>query len=664
MATRHGLILILASLGISALAFWALVPGLSGGFLFDDYVNLPALGAFGKIDDAHKLGLYLTSALGDPIGRPLSLLSFLLNADNWPAQAAPFLLTNVLIHLINGLLLIAVLLRLGQEQKWTLWQVQAGALLGGALWLLHPLFLSTTLYIVQRETMLATFFVLIGFLAWIAGRRRVLGRRYIGGGALLITGSLVCTGLAALCKANGLLLPLLLLVAEGTVLGAIDRHSDVVFLRMRRALLIVPVAVLLAMLVWMLPHYADVANSQRPWSLGQRLWSEPRVLLSYLDLILLPRPISGGVFHDNFLASSDPLHPSSTIPAALLVLGLIAAAWRYRRRYCVLSFAILFFFAGQALESTVVPLELYFEHRNYLPAMPLFWPLAVWLTAPGKLDRLRYTAAALLVMGLALDTHAGAQFWGDPPRLALAWAAYNPDSPRAQAFAAQHEMAMGHFAQARNRLMKGLTVNPDEAQLALNLADAECGLGGSLEPSTIQIMQRALTASANAALLDYTWLAGAVPRAQSQACTGLDLPTLRSLLAAARANPHFVDAPGREQDFDHVQGLLSIAGGNPEQALIDFDAGIGQWPRPEVALQQAALLGSAGRPDLGLRHLDTYATYPSSPNHVEFSTAGLHAWLLDRTNYWQHELLHLRDALAQDQQRLQNAGLRGGSPPA
>ncbi len=41
-------------LGLAALlaaAFLAYLPGLSGGFLFDDFVNLDAIGATGPVDD-------------------------------------------------------------------------------------------------------------------------------------------------------------------------------------------------------------------------------------------------------------------------------------------------------------------------------------------------------------------------------------------------------------------------------------------------------------------------------------------------------------------------------------------------------------------------------------------------------------------------------------
>src|SRR5258705_13200466 len=92
-------------LGLGALLMLAggvYLPGLGGGFLFDDFVNLDALGSHGRIDTWPRFWIYLTSGTADPLGRPLALLSFLLDARDWPASAAPFLRTNVLLHLLNG----------------------------------------------------------------------------------------------------------------------------------------------------------------------------------------------------------------------------------------------------------------------------------------------------------------------------------------------------------------------------------------------------------------------------------------------------------------------------------------------------------------------------------------------------------------------------------
>ena len=114
MVNRRALLVLLATAALLALALWAYRPGLSGDFLFDDFGTLPALGAGGSIDNADALGRYLTSGGGDPTGRPLALASFLVDANDWPADPYPFKHTNMLLHLLNGMLLCWLLLRLGR----------------------------------------------------------------------------------------------------------------------------------------------------------------------------------------------------------------------------------------------------------------------------------------------------------------------------------------------------------------------------------------------------------------------------------------------------------------------------------------------------------------------------------------------------------------------
>ena len=662
MPTPAKTLVALLPLALLALAAWALAPGASGGFLFDDFVNLPALGEFGRIDTLPAFAYYLTTGLGDPIGRPLSLLSFLIDARDWPAPAQPFLHTNILLHLLNGQLLALVLLHLARARGDNRRRAEAAALFGAGLWLLHPLFLSTTLYIVQRESMLAASFVLLGFLAWLGGRARVERGATRSGLALLAAGSLGCTALAMLCKANGALLPMLLLVAEATVLPPMQGVATRAFTRARGILLLAPTLLVAIYLIATVPAAIQSAHELRPWTLGERLLTEPRVIADYLRLLLLPRPLSNGLFRDDFAISTSLWHPWTTLPAIALLGGLALLAWRQRRRWPRVAFATLFFLAGHALEGSVVPLELYFEHRNYLPAMPLFWPLAVWLTSTGRMTFVRHAAAFLIVLLLAADTRVGATIWGQPDRLAYEWASRSPNSPRAQATAAQYEMGHGAFDAAQARLVAALARHPDEAQLAFNLADADCARGG-LQASAIAAMQRGLRDSRNTARLSFDWLSNAVARAQRHECAGLDLEVLEQLLGVLRANPHFADASGRQQDFDYIEGLVDLARKQPDAALDAFDRALALLPQPQIALTQAALLGGAGRPDLGLRHLDAFAALPAPSVSFGRSPAQLHRWLLDHYDYWRNELTRMRRVLADDMQRQQNEGPPGDAAP-
>src|SRR5512135_1443267 len=159
--------LLAALLGLAWLAYH---PGLAGTFLFDDFANLPSLGEFGPVDNAATFWRYVTSGSADPLGRPLALLSFLIDANDWPAAPYAFKRTGVLIHLLNGVLLCWLLLKLGRVLGKTDREAAFAALLGAAFWLLHPLLVSTTLYVVQRETILPATFILIGLLGYVGSR--------------------------------------------------------------------------------------------------------------------------------------------------------------------------------------------------------------------------------------------------------------------------------------------------------------------------------------------------------------------------------------------------------------------------------------------------------------------------------------------------------------
>ena len=655
--------------GLSA---WFYLPGLQGGFLFDDYANLPTLGATGPVTHWDTFWRYITSGTADPTGRPLSLLSFLIDARDWPAEPWPFKRTNLALHLINGLLLILLLKRLGRARcteptPSVERRLDLAAALGGAFWLLHPLFVSTTLYIVQREAMLPATFTLLGLLAWLQGRSAFAQGKPTRGAVWLLTGLGLCTALAIASKANGVLLPALVLTVE--IVFFAENHSPAAWRAAdrsayRRLMLVLAgipsllIAGYLAFEGWRgLTHGLGGA---RPWTLGQRLLTEPRVLMDYLKLLWLPRPFTTGLFNDQYVVSTSLWQPVTTLPALLGVIALWVAAWVLRRRAPAVALALAFYFVGQSMESSTLALELYFEHRNYLPALLMFWPLSLWLcglkmsatgTALFPLTqpaiRLRGALALAVLAGLGWMTHARADLWGNAQDQALLWARLNPNSPRAQAFAAQAEMQAGHPERAVARLRPALAQRPDEVQLALNLLAARCQQG-HLDAGTLHAALQALRTTRDTGTLLASWFNRAIDQSAAPACPELDLATLEQLLQAAQSNPRLVDLAGRRQDLYHLQGRIALARQQPQAALAAFNTALDQQVRPEAAFQQAALLGSAHQPALALAHLDHYEAERDREEAPAFGMPRIHAWVLRRQRYWDNELLRLRQTLRDD----------------
>jgi tetratricopeptide (TPR) repeat protein len=639
-----GLVLVL-------LASWmSYRPGLAGAFLFDDFANLPALGSYGPIDNWTTFCRYITSGNADPTGRPLALLSFLLDAQDWPADPEPFKRTNVLLHLLNGALLCWLLLKLGCAAEKSEKQASLAALLGAALWLFHPLWISTTLYVVQREAMLPATFILLGLLGYLHGRARIATQPRRG--TCWILGSIgVCTLLAFLSKANGLLLPIFVATIEHLYLRALPTRAAVPN-RLKTCLAVAVYPATLATFAYLLyVGYTGLVRGMpafRPWSLAQRLLTEPRVLFDYLGLLVFPRPYSRGLFNDSFSVSTDLLHPWTTLPALLGCVGVIVFALRERRRFPALALAIAFYIAGQVMESTTIPLELYFEHRNYLPALLFFWPFALWLTQDGALTRIKPALAIGALLLLGAETWSAAKLWGEPDIQALVWAAQNPDSPRAQVYAANAESSLGRYPQAEARLRAALKTHPDEIQVALTLLGVRCRRG-SIAESDIAAAIDALRNGNNRGSLSFDWISQAIDLMRAQACTGLTPSTLQRLIDGARQNAQAKDAPVFQQSLLNLEGQLALAEGDTTKAEQKFLAALKAEPKPDAALKQAALLGSLGLPQAGLEQLDYYRyLVPHETPPAIRSMEGLHLWLLYRDGYWDHEISHLRATLAED----------------
>ena len=638
-----------------ALTWFSYAPGLAGGFLFDDFANLPAIGASGPVDNPATFWRYVSSGTADPTGRPIALLSFLIDANNWPAAPYSFKRTSVLLHMLNGMLLTWLLLKLGRSTR--VQRAEMAAVLAAALWLLHPLLVSTTLYVVQREAMLPGTFILLGLIGFVAGRQMAFDGQRRGA---WIAGASIATGttLGILSKANGALLPLLAWLIEVILLAPnapiTNPRCARIYRRMRWLTLSLPSLILIGYLCKRgLAGFIYGIDDIRPWSLGERLLTEARIVVEYLGLLWLPRPYTAGLFNDAYPISTSLLSPGTTLPCILLIAGLIGTAVALRKRHPFLAVAVLFFFAAHVMESSVLPLELYFEHRNYVPAMLMFWPIALWLAGSFSRNddvsrddsrKLRVALSFGLVALLATLSWLRADLWGHPQEQALIWAYKNPDSPRAQAFAAQMEMARGQHVHAAERLVRALADHPSDAQLALNLIGARCATG-TLSSADLERAMHALRSEPNTGRLGYEWFERSLPTAQSGGCAGMDLAALSRMLDAASGNQRAQKVPGRRQDVLHMQGRIALLQGNGEDALSKFDQALDADIRPGAALNQAAILGSAGFPRLALRHLDHFESIRGAATRAAFGMPRIHEWVLARQGYWEQELQSLKHTL-------------------
>jgi hypothetical protein len=449
-----------AAVLISIAAVILYMPGVSATFLLDDFHILQPMAFSGGIRDAQSLFAYLDSGGGGPLGRPVSLITFALNAQNWPADPKPFLITNIFIHSVNSLLVYFFVLALGGAiAKSNDDRVSWLALFCCMIWALHPFHTSSVLYIVQRMTTLSTTFGLITFTAFLGFRSAVIGGHNCRA-MLLLLSMAIFSILAVLTKESALLIPVFLLLIEWVLRwggASSSRRIDHLyhFLLIPSAIVIVayPLKLVFSDLFIFLTS-GEVPLHGRTFSMWERFLTQGRVLLDYLQGIVLPKMQSAGVFHDQYKISTGLVSPLPTLFAWCVHVMAIAAAFRWRKHAPLVSFGILWFYAGHLLESTVIMLELKFEHRNYLPSLGLV------IAFVSAVDRIAVSLRAkMLVLGgvsmlLSLLLFFCASLWGRPYQAALVWAHENPQSARALEEAARRSIVYAEDIPAAQHYLK------------------------------------------------------------------------------------------------------------------------------------------------------------------------------------------------------------------
>ena len=452
MRPERSLIALLILLAAAGALFTA---GLPGGFLLDDFPNLSGLER--AREGAVYGGIYLSEGVTGFPGRPLSYLTFFLQAHSWPGDPLAFKVINIVLHLVNGALLYfaarTTLRLMGRRDAGTL------AVIGVALWLIHPIQISTVLYVVQRMTELSALFCLGGVLAYLKGRTLACAGRIKAGYLWMSAAVALAMPLAILAKENGILLPLYIGVIEFTLLAGVARPP-----RWKRW-----AAVFLGLPPLAVALYVGFA----PWVDGARIYTQAIVVWEYVGKIVLPRPRAFGIYYDDYAAAVPPWFSFTTALAMAAWCAAAAFAVVVRRNSPFLSFAVLWFLAGHVLESTVVPLELYFEHRNYLPlfgpALSLTWAAKrLWERASSAHMRRVYASlGAAAVVVLAGVTWVEARTWADPLRQVVVWAEERPASPRAQYALGMHYLFADLYADAGKVLARGRAIAPHETYFGL-----------------------------------------------------------------------------------------------------------------------------------------------------------------------------------------------------
>ncbi|MFZ5861675.1 MAG: tetratricopeptide repeat protein [Nitrospirota bacterium] len=429
------------------------------------------------------------SALGRAVWhrRPVASLTFALNHYWGGDRVIGYHVVNVAIHAATALVLYALLVLIGRlpRVRDRMGPLPApAALVAALLWAMHPVHTQAVTYVVQRMTSLASLFYVLALIAYLNGRLCGGRRRVLWWAASLGAGALALGS-----KEIAATLPFAVLLAEVCLFQPDPRA----FRRaaVGAALVLVPIGIVAVFAAqdkvggsfW--TQLTAHRSVKEEFTFTEHLLTEGRVIVHYLTLLVFPHP-SRLTFDYAFPLSRGWFDPWSTLAGWLTVLGAIGWALARIRRSPVTAFGMLWFFLNLAIESSVIPLDLAYEHRLYLPSMgPAIllafagaWAWARW-TAPGWRAVQAVAAAAVIVTGAGWTIERN-RVWATEFSLWSDTVAKAPANARALGGLAMAYRDRGELARAVDLLREAVRVYPKYhngyGQLGLALLD-----GGDLD---------------------------------------------------------------------------------------------------------------------------------------------------------------------------------------
>ena len=430
-----------------------------GAFEFVHYDDLTYL--FGQPYVRQGLsGAAIAWAFTEPVlynWHPLTLLSYLLDAELWGMSPRAFHLVNVALHGANTVALFLLLARLtGHRTR---------AAIVAALFALHPLHVESVAWVSARKDVLSTLFFLLTIRAYASWIRRPSAWRHVR--------MLGLYALGLMSKPMLVTLPFVLLLLDHWPLG---RYEAAVRPRLGRLVLEkAPLFVLaLAACVITLGTQAGAMQALAHVTLPERLANAALSYLRYLGMTLWPARL--GVLYPM------PAHVdlAAGALAALLLVIVSLAVLRSARRLPWL-FTGWFWYLGTlvpVIGIVQVGVQSHADRYTYLPLIGVFIA-AVWTVAerigPGRNARLAAgSAAAVVIALLSVRTWFQLDTWRDSETLYEHALAVAPDSPYIHYNLATLLGEHGRHAEAVPHYREVVRLAPElmEAwsQLALSLA--------------------------------------------------------------------------------------------------------------------------------------------------------------------------------------------------
>ena len=454
---------------------------LTGPFVFDDRPNI----LYNQDIQLKRLTceeIKKAAFEGPCANRPVAKISFALNyylhqytrLGFFVGYLQGYHLVNILVHIITGILLYFFVKTLLNLPLLRSRYAPSGwiALFTALVWLVHPIQTQSVSYIVQRMNSMAAMFHILSLLLYVKARLS-----YSQKARWTLYAGCAFSGMLALCsKETAATLPFFVLLFEWYFFQDLSR----VWIK-RRALFFTGMLFFFTLIaiayLGVDPVERILADyKHREFTLPQRVLTEFRVVIFYIGLLFFPHPSRLNLDHDCPLSLSL-VDPATTLLSIAAVLGLIGAALYLSKRERLISFCILWFFGNLVIESSVIGLEIIFEHRTYLPSMLVSLLTVALIYRFLKLKLLRGVILCALVMISSVWTHERNLVWSDEITLWSDCVKKSPKKARAHTNLGNALRRQGKFEEAIFHYSKALEIDPKYEKAHLGISFTKRAMG-------------------------------------------------------------------------------------------------------------------------------------------------------------------------------------------
>lgn len=583
---------------VSILAIFATFfywPALHGWFIFDDFPNLENLQYLKGAFDLDKVRDFVFGGISSKLGRPLSLVTFVPQSEYWFVSAFPFKLVNLFIHVINGFLVYLISLHLFSMKKIVVGSISSSMLAGlvAFIWVFHPLNVSSVAYIIQRMALLSGFFILLSIYLYLKMHAHLVllntqsdntGPGYRGNYFLrlldikimlfaVVLGGLILLGV--LSKENAALTCLGFLALSVTLLQTGQRISNFNFW-------VIYVPIIMGLIVFIILFESYILNGyrSRDFTLHERLLTEARILFSYITTYFLPLSSRLPFFNDHIVISTSLLAPLTTFFSLVAWGVIVIISMIYRRKLVWFSFAVFWYLGFHFLESGLFALELYYEHRNYIPivgitiaSVALSAILLNWL----KRLRLNYGAAglrAVIVIWFMFILYTGysqSKLWGQPLNQASYWFDLNPKSLRSADHLGNSYLNAGFYEQA-DAIFDRMSEISEHPVGGLHKLYLSCVWDGVEKLTVEELTLRSVKAGDPKRVANYVDFL--ISLLKSGNCIDLDVAEVKNYVDGLILSPRY----NQKYDIYRYRANLSALSGKWNEALSNLDYALGLSP--------------------------------------------------------------------------------------